>query len=635
MAGDRARVSYDPSRKWRGLIAQQGRVTVEADWNEAATIDAERDRQLTLDVVGTVGTPDGGYAVTAVPATGGLSGSTPGRSRHRAGHALPGWRAAGPRCAGRTTARSPTGWTIRPIRSGCPRPCRPGREPATSSSTCWRPSRRCRPSRIRPSPTSPSAARTRWQRQRILQHFVRQPSRVGFVLPDRGARWRAPWRRGAAVRRRVDDDRVGDDPEGVVHQRRGRAGPCQPAATGGYLGAENQMIRVMVTSVDPSGVPTIVWGFDDASFLYRVQAASVDPGSGDTTLTLASAPVDSYHYPAQGQAVELLRRRGPAHRHRLHRVAGRLRQPRSPLATPRASMSLAISGEPPGDYLSAATPQLYLRVWQATTRRAGGSGDPARRHRGRRHAHLEHRQLPRRRLLALRAAADPADDRVPGPLPRRAAAARRPADLGLPAGGAGLGRRERDGDRLRPAVLRPRAGRPPREGGCCTVDVGPSDVDDGASLQALLDQLRDPGTGHRVPGAGYLHAPGAARARVGARRPHPAGLPGRSRAAGAEPARRRVRPRAHRDAGRELGHDPGHRAVRSARRVLAPCRLLLRPAGNRTRSCSSAFSAGLQVGDRHLGGRLRRPHHRGLHVRACPIRARRTSSAPGSSRPGR
>ena len=30
MAGDRARVSYDPSRKWRGLIAQQGRVTVEA-----------------------------------------------------------------------------------------------------------------------------------------------------------------------------------------------------------------------------------------------------------------------------------------------------------------------------------------------------------------------------------------------------------------------------------------------------------------------------------------------------------------------------------------------------------------------------------------------------------------------------
>ena len=68
------------------------------------------------------------------------------------------------------------------------------------------------------------------------------------------------------------------------------------------------MIRVMVTSVGPrracrrsSGVSS------SASFLYPVGTASPDPGSGDTTLTLASAPVDSYHYPVLGQAVELLR----------------------------------------------------------------------------------------------------------------------------------------------------------------------------------------------------------------------------------------------------------------------------------------------------------------------------------------
>src|SRR5580658_3884844 len=67
MAGDRARVSYDPTRKWRGPVAQQGRVTVEADVNEAATITAERDRLTTLDVVGPVGTPDHGYSVTANP----------------------------------------------------------------------------------------------------------------------------------------------------------------------------------------------------------------------------------------------------------------------------------------------------------------------------------------------------------------------------------------------------------------------------------------------------------------------------------------------------------------------------------------------------------------------------------------
>ena len=70
MASDRARVSYDPSRKWRGVIAQQGRVTVEADWNEAAMIGEERDRQVALDMIGPFGTPDRGYAVTAAPPRG-------------------------------------------------------------------------------------------------------------------------------------------------------------------------------------------------------------------------------------------------------------------------------------------------------------------------------------------------------------------------------------------------------------------------------------------------------------------------------------------------------------------------------------------------------------------------------------
>ena len=36
MGSDRARVSYDPSRHWRGVVYQEGRVTLEADWNEAA-----------------------------------------------------------------------------------------------------------------------------------------------------------------------------------------------------------------------------------------------------------------------------------------------------------------------------------------------------------------------------------------------------------------------------------------------------------------------------------------------------------------------------------------------------------------------------------------------------------------------
>jgi Family of unknown function (DUF6519) len=79
MASDRARVSFDPSRQWRGVVAQQGRVSLEADWNEAATIDAERDRLVTLDMVGPYGSPNGrGYLVAAVPATGGPASLAPG-----------------------------------------------------------------------------------------------------------------------------------------------------------------------------------------------------------------------------------------------------------------------------------------------------------------------------------------------------------------------------------------------------------------------------------------------------------------------------------------------------------------------------------------------------------------------------
>ncbi|CAM5737424.1 hypothetical protein MAUB1S_02883 [Mycolicibacterium aubagnense] len=77
-------------------------------------------------------------------------------------------------------------------------------------------------------------------------------------------------------------------------------------ATGGYLGAENQLIRVQIASVDAAGVPTIVWGYDDATFLYTLSQTAPD-NSGHVILTLANAPVDSYHNPVAGQAVELLR----------------------------------------------------------------------------------------------------------------------------------------------------------------------------------------------------------------------------------------------------------------------------------------------------------------------------------------
>jgi hypothetical protein len=79
------------------------------------------------------------------------------------------------------------------------------------------------------------------------------------------------------------------------------ADPCQPDAQGGYLGADNQMIRVTITQFESqkrAGV--LAWGWNNASFLYRATVVSPQ------TLSLSPMPLDAEHAPQQGQAVEIL-----------------------------------------------------------------------------------------------------------------------------------------------------------------------------------------------------------------------------------------------------------------------------------------------------------------------------------------
>ena len=72
-------------------------------------------------------------------------------------------------------------------------------------------------------------------------------------------------------------------------------------AQGGYLGADNQMVRVTVIEFDPqSGTGTLLWGWNNASFLYR------GTPSGLQALSLTPVPVDAEHAPQQNQAVEIL-----------------------------------------------------------------------------------------------------------------------------------------------------------------------------------------------------------------------------------------------------------------------------------------------------------------------------------------
>ena len=74
MAVDLSRVTFDPTKHYSALLHQQGRVSIDADLNEAQDIRRYREETTAVDVIGPTGCPraGGGYAVTVVPGAGDL-----------------------------------------------------------------------------------------------------------------------------------------------------------------------------------------------------------------------------------------------------------------------------------------------------------------------------------------------------------------------------------------------------------------------------------------------------------------------------------------------------------------------------------------------------------------------------------
>jgi Family of unknown function (DUF6519) len=58
MSGDYTRLTFRPERAYSSVRLQQGRVQVDADWNEVADIGLHLDRTTTRDTVGRTGVPE-------------------------------------------------------------------------------------------------------------------------------------------------------------------------------------------------------------------------------------------------------------------------------------------------------------------------------------------------------------------------------------------------------------------------------------------------------------------------------------------------------------------------------------------------------------------------------------------------
>jgi hypothetical protein len=67
MKGDFARVTFEPERHYSRVMQQQGRVSLEADWNEQAGIQLFLLRTMIADLVGPCWAPGNGFAVATQP----------------------------------------------------------------------------------------------------------------------------------------------------------------------------------------------------------------------------------------------------------------------------------------------------------------------------------------------------------------------------------------------------------------------------------------------------------------------------------------------------------------------------------------------------------------------------------------
>ncbi|WNG46197.1 hypothetical protein F0U60_20300 [Archangium minus] len=362
MGSDRARNTYDEHQQYRSVVAQQGRVVIEADLNEAQEIASEELRAETLDFVGPAGTPtpvdgsEGGYAVSL--------DDVPDSERAFNFVVKPGTMYVGGLRVTRPDTLSPfdttywgqknTEWVDGPVF-----------EPPDAS--VWRELIYLHLSEREVSAVEDAALRDvalggpdTSQRTRLTQHIVRlgvsdNTTTCQEALEQARKYWENQGQKfDPATMRLMPTARLLVE---LVPPEPGKDSACEPAAQASYLGAENQLIRVQVSDQGNK----LLWGYDNGSHLYRVDL--LDEGR---KVKLKTSPVDDFHFPREGQVVELLR------------AAVRLDNGQYTAAPTGLTFKLGTNPYEPNDRLLTlsdealsdlyldkdSTPALFVRIWE-------------------------------------------------------------------------------------------------------------------------------------------------------------------------------------------------------------------------------------------------------------------------------
>ena len=353
MATDVARISFDSGRKYTDTVLQQGRVSLEAEENEQHAIDdAERLADL-LDIIGPAGTPDNGYVVSdggggdidIGPGTMYVGGLRVTNSETIAYSAQPDWLD----CNG-----DPLFTPVNPQITG--------NEHVVLVLTEYDVTATEDPVLREVALGGPEGSARRRIVQRVERLATTAADCADAMVSDEQVWQSEGLNFDPATMRLTSDSSLLVGWTGPPAS----PDPCEPTATGGYSGAENQVIRVQVAAVDPdANTFDLVWGWDNGSALYRVTASQAGGGQ----FILDRAPVDDYHNPQAGQPVQMLRSAAD-----LNSVDGftegwvaELTGPVAVLTAPYDpdTRSVTYPATLPSQYTDLSlTPQLYLRVWE-------------------------------------------------------------------------------------------------------------------------------------------------------------------------------------------------------------------------------------------------------------------------------
>jgi hypothetical protein len=282
---DISRSSYSRGQRYFDLHAQQGRLFTDADQIEQAELRAEDQRQTRLDTIGPYGSPDEGFRVVNPQITSGRIDFT-----LRAGTLYLGGQRLELLRDERFSLQSD--WLNNPGASA-PSGDESPRHLAVLLTQIQEVGAIEDSELLEPGLGGPDTSVR-----------LRTVSRVVVFRDIRSARCEDAWLEVLQRPQLAEMGRLNEEMELVPDTRftlkplpgAGNTDLCAPPQSSGYLGAENQAIRLMLT-----GNNRFIWGNDNASALYRVEI-----GNDGRTLRLINPPRDALHWPATDQTVELL-----------------------------------------------------------------------------------------------------------------------------------------------------------------------------------------------------------------------------------------------------------------------------------------------------------------------------------------